>query len=1008
MGNIVGEGFPKKIIEQVNRRQLIYGSLNRTNEELTYLNSRTGWVKLVSSVNVTKAGVRGVPVTGVELARDFVLFGGTSNQDDKRNVVLRKGIWDGNTSQVEGANVPNPQDYWSYGMGGTAFGINPMPGLTSAEIKTETRGSLKTATIKVKANNRNQFDIIDSLYMRLGYSMLLEWGNSSYFLNDGTYKADYESLAEDFLNGSLNYGNYLTKINEKRLASCGNYDALVGKVVNFNWSYLQDGTYDITIILRSMGDVIESLKTNSLLPLGGNTPPTPVTGSEVTPQPNETTGEETPPEPTPEDIIRDFANTHEIGKFFNSKMQAMSNASSNLSGLSVLAGGDGKINFIKQTYPDGGNTQYYVRLERFLYFLKTTLIPYVNSPSVKLLDIDTNVETNLIYTLARQISTDPRIVIFNTVVDTATGPVYFASGAEPFFTEEIKGNRYGKIMNAYFNMTYILTQLESLKDKDGKVNLFDLLKSLCDGWNSATGNFNKLEPTVDSESNKIVFIDEVTCPDKDDILSKQGKSTELAYFNITGLYGNTDGTTTSGFVRDLSFSTTISPNLATMITVGATSNGYVPGQDATALSAMNNGFVDRFKKTLNLPATANNNTKGTSSLEDSYQESIAAFDTFVAELGSLNEATVPTWNEEAINAFTNAAVSFYEYDQAKQTEEKKETNPNASSPNSGFLPFDLSLTIDGLSGMKVYQKYTIDASYLPSNYPTSLEFIIKGITNTIQDNQWITVLESMAIPKNANGSKKGKGAVYAASTPSGDVRDSSRGVIPAGAVKGSTWTSLSEIQRKNAIYLYNTLLSYGFTDIEARAIMGIVSKESGFVPRNETSYRNTKASRIRKIFPSKFPSSYTDAQIDILKKNDAAFWNRVYGGRYGNNSTGDGSKYLGRGFNGLTFKGNYETYNKLYKQKGSKAGVIDIVNDPDVVNKAEGGIYKIASHIAALYFQRNKNNFFPNAKNPTLDQAIFNFMRANAGWGSSTNGFTFQEGLAKAKKFVASLPKEIA
>jgi hypothetical protein len=53
---------------------------------------------------------------------------------------------------------------------------------------------------------------------------------------------------------------------------------------------------------------------------------------------------------------------------------------------------------------------------------------------------------------------------------------------------------------------------------------------------------------------------------------------------------------TGGFIRDLNFSTTISPELATMITIGSTSNGYILGEDATALSRMNSGLVDRFKK----------------------------------------------------------------------------------------------------------------------------------------------------------------------------------------------------------------------------------------------------------------------------------------------------------------------------------------------------------------------------------------------------------------------------
>jgi hypothetical protein len=93
-----------------------------------------------------------------------------------------------------------------------------------------------------------------------------------------------------------------------------------------------------------------------------------------------------------------------------------------------------------------------------------------------------------------------------------------------------------------------------------------------------------------------------------------------------------------------------------------------------------------------------------------------------------------------------------ELTQQKQNEDStSENESNISSPNAGFLPFDLSLTMDGLSGMKVYQKYIIDTNFLPSNYPKALEFLIKGIVHTISNNEWVTTLESLAVPRNPFG-----------------------------------------------------------------------------------------------------------------------------------------------------------------------------------------------------------------------------------------------------------------
>ena len=766
MSNIVGEGFPEKIVGQIKRRQLIYGSANRTNQQLSYLEARTGWAKLVSSVNV-KTPIRGITLTEDKLAKAFVLFNGITNEASN---IQKSGIWPGT-----GAS-----NNYAYGIGGTAFGLRPMPGIKSVSTKTETRGSLKTSTIQIQANNREQFDIIDVLYMRLGFTLFLEWGNSSYFDNNGTYIADNpNSLADSFLSGGLNYKNAYNIIANKRLESCGNYDAIVGKVVNFSWTFTKDGTYDITIILRSMGDVIESLKSNVLLPDSS------VTTAQPTPEETAATTPATPPPaPTSEEVIKDFANAHQIGKYFYEKQQEIAKLTEDSSGISVYPDENKVVNFFKQKYADEGGTQYYIRLGHFLEWIQKNIIPKVDNEEVSLLGTDYDAETNIIYLLGRQISTDPSVCLFNTTFDTPSGFIQFAKDTE-VFRVNIEGstNSYGKIMNAYFNMTYILTQMNSLKNDEGKVPLYDLLDCLCQGWNRSTGNFSKIGITVDTEQNLIKIIDEVSLPDRDKWLKKQGLPTELASFDVYGYYYKKNGASSAGFIRDINFNTTVPPNLASMITIGATSNGYVVGQDATALSAMNAGLEDRFKKKIELKS---NNTVGTASINESYASALGAFQIFVRDLGSYNGTTIPKWNPEAISNFSSTAVQFYEYDQAKQTlEAAGEKNASAvalgqqtsslkpaASPNGGFLPFDLQVTMDGLSGMKVYQKYIIDTAFLPSNYPTSLEFLIKGITNTIQDNQWVTVLESIAIPKNPFGSSVSKSPAAAAS------RDANRGTEP--------------------------------------------------------------------------------------------------------------------------------------------------------------------------------------------------------------------------------------
>jgi hypothetical protein len=61
---------------------------------------------------------------------------------------------------------------------------------------------------------------------------------------------------------TYNYLKVIKGIERYRKLYDNNYDGFLGKVVNFDWSFQPDGTYDITLKLITIGDVVESLKVN--------------------------------------------------------------------------------------------------------------------------------------------------------------------------------------------------------------------------------------------------------------------------------------------------------------------------------------------------------------------------------------------------------------------------------------------------------------------------------------------------------------------------------------------------------------------------------------------------------------------------------------------------------------------------------------------------------------------------------------------------------------------------
>ena len=102
---------------------------------------------------------------------------------------------------------------------------------------------------------------------------------------------------------------------------------------------------------------------------------------------------------------------------------------------------------------------------------------------------------------------------------------------------------------------------------------------------------------------------------------------------------------------------------------------------------------------------------------------------------------------------------------------------------------------------------------------------------------------------------------------------------------------------------------------------------------------NYSADGLRKIFPKYFP---TIEAANKYARQPEKIANKVYGGRMGNGdeASGDGYKFRGRGFIQLTGKDNYAAFDKFVDD--------DIMANPDLVATK----YPLTS--AAFFFHKNK------------------------------------------------------
>ena len=225
--SIFRETFPDFITKELTRRQ--NGMLSRNPLFVQQLNTRSAWVRMTSGVNYNGSN---------NLAEQYVLQGGVLNNSELRYGLKTGGSYD----------VASP--------GGTThrMGIRPMPGITNVNIQSKSAyGSLQEAVVSFSCWDIKQLEELELLYMRPGYTVLLEFGWN--YINP---MPKYDILNKEEI--SLN--DAFAEIYKLIDRSGGNYDALLGYVKNYNWTARDDGGYDCTTTIISLGEVLESLKCN--------------------------------------------------------------------------------------------------------------------------------------------------------------------------------------------------------------------------------------------------------------------------------------------------------------------------------------------------------------------------------------------------------------------------------------------------------------------------------------------------------------------------------------------------------------------------------------------------------------------------------------------------------------------------------------------------------------------------------------------------------------------------
>jgi hypothetical protein len=444
--------------------------------------------------------------------------------------------------------------------------------------------------------------------------------------------------------------------------------------------------------------------------------------------------------------------------------------------------------------------QFYLKFGYLLEYIAENILPrikigeiHANNPSI--FKVDYNEWSNHMYSFPNQISLDPRVcLVRNSNFNSGRGNTQILQQLS-IFREADNGESDASAnaaypMNIYLNFNFILECLKS--DDRGDVNVFEFISAICTGLNKALGGINNLEPIIEEESNTLRIIDTTPIPGYSN--SSPSKEYTLQLYG----YHKSGGNYTSNFVRNVDLKTAITPEFATMITVGATAGGYVKGTEATAFSKWNVGLLDRYKEEF---------TPGNISSVKKSQQDDEAEVTYVNEFliggyvtryGLTSLTGDFNLSPDAIERNISVVTEYYKYIIAKES-----IDQSTSGGTVGFIPFKLGITLDGISGIKIYNKLEVNTEFLPKAYGKTVDLIVTGVSHNLSGNDWETQIETTVIPKtgkqsvisiSANVIQESVKKVNSSKTitscnqlpPSSGLSSSVKGLIKASTTKDST------------------------------------------------------------------------------------------------------------------------------------------------------------------------------------------------------------------------------
>lgn len=255
-------GFVKKQLQTRQRLQSQGFGDTKSNEALVWNTNKqcviraTSLVDYAQDIGLELGGKGFTQLNGNQLSKQFILQGGVASND------LYGGLGDFGSAYGNPLLASDGEDNLD------GYGQVPMPGITSLEVETKSAyGSLKRAKLNITIHNLRQLEVLELLYLRPGYPIVVEWGWDPYISNDGEItpqNLNIENIlgtkGKSLFSNDIDQASIYRAIYDLRSESDGNADAFLGFISNFGFQAREDGGFDCFAELTSMGETLNSLK----------------------------------------------------------------------------------------------------------------------------------------------------------------------------------------------------------------------------------------------------------------------------------------------------------------------------------------------------------------------------------------------------------------------------------------------------------------------------------------------------------------------------------------------------------------------------------------------------------------------------------------------------------------------------------------------------------------------------------------------------------------------------